>query len=99
MPLYRYRALADGGKPVKGVIEADSFTMAKERLRREQVVVISLDIEKEKSRHLTSDQLLSFTRELTQLLKAGLPLYESLMTIEEKYRSHRCHSLFLDLCD
>ncbi len=99
MPLYRYKALAEGGKQVKGVIEADSFAVAKERLRKEQIVVISLDAEKEKPRHLTSAQLLSFTRELTQLLKAGLPLYESLVTIEEKYRTHRCHGLFLDLCD
>src|SRR5438105_3389227 len=43
--------------------------------------------------------LITFTRELGQLLRSGLPLYESLLTIEEKYRSHKCHVMFLDLCD
>lgn len=99
MPLYRYKALDQGGKAIKGVIEADSFIMAKERLRKEQIVVIALDTEKEKQRHLSMAESLAFTRELAQLLKAGLPLYESLVTIEEKYRSHRHHALFLDLCD
>ncbi|MBS0615180.1 MAG: type II secretion system F family protein [Verrucomicrobia bacterium] len=99
MPLYRYKALNDLGKSIKGVIEADSFAVAKERLRKEQIVVVSLDAEKEKEHRLSSAQLLSFTRELTQLLKAGLPLYESLLTIEEKYRGNRAHPLFLDLCD
>ena len=43
--------------------------------------------------------LIAFTRDLAQLLQAGLPLYESLVTIEEKHRGARYHAIFLGLCD
>ena len=56
-------------------------------------------LENKKEISLNSAMLLAFTRELSQLLGSGLPLYESLLTIEEKYRRHRTHPLFLDLCD
>ena len=101
MPLYRYSAVGSDGKTIKGVIDADSLFVAKERLRKQQILVITLFHLKNKQDQLTLSPtlLLSFTRELAQLLKAGLPLYESLLTIEEKYRRHKAHSLFLDLCD
>lgn len=100
MPLFRYRALTETGKKINGIIDADSFALAKDRLKKEKVLVTKLaSIEHKKEISLSSQRLLAFTRELGQLLGAGLPLYESLLTIEEKYRRHRPHSLFLDLCD
>ncbi len=101
MALFRYKALNDMGKKVVGVIDADSLALAQERLLREQVMVTDLTLleKKEDKIVLSPPLLLNFTRELSQLLRAGLPLYESLLTIEEKYRRHRTHPLFLDLCD
>lgn len=100
MPLFRYRALTDRGKKISGVIDADSFELAKERLRRDRILVTELDtVQSRKEVVLTPQMLLTFTRELGQLLAAGLPLYESLLTVEEKYRKTRSHALFLDLCD
>jgi general secretion pathway protein F len=101
MPLFRYRALTEQGKKIGGVIDADSYVIAKEKLRKGQIMVTDLEALKEKRREATfsTSLLLSFTRELAQLLRAGLPLYESLVTIEEKYRRHKAHSLLLDLCD
>src|SRR5579871_2142712 len=101
MPLYRYRAITVEGKNLKGVIDADSLISAKERLRKQQFFVTDVSAVKntEKQLILPAATLLSFTKELAQLLKAGLPLYESLLTIEEKYQRHPCHRLFLDLCD
>jgi general secretion pathway protein F len=101
VPLFKYRALAADGKKVSGVIDADSFTSAKERLRRDQVMVVDLSLidQAQKKLQLEPSLVLAFTRELTQLLRAGLPLYESLLTIEEKYRKHPSHPVFLDLCD
>ncbi len=89
------------GKGLKGVIDADSLLVAKERLRKQQILVTHVEpiSSSEKRLVLPKPLLLAFTRELAQLLKAGLPLYESLLTIEEKYRRHQHHSLFLDLCD
>lgn len=101
MPLYRYRALTEVGKRVHGVIDADTLLLAKERLRREKILVTALEILKDrgKEHRLDHSMLLAFTRELEQLLNAGLPLYEGLLTIEEKYRRHRAHPLLLSLCD
>jgi general secretion pathway protein F/type IV pilus assembly protein PilC len=101
MPLYRYNAISPNGKAIKGVIDADSLLVAKDRLRKQQILVttvIPLQTKRDQL-SLSPNLLLAFTRELAQLLKAGLPLYESLMTIEEKYRRHKAHSLLLDLCD
>lgn len=101
MPLFRYRALATDGKAFNGVIDADSLNVAKERLRKQQMLVTHVELLKSSSQEimLPSHLLLMFTRELSQLLSAGLPLYESLVTIEEKYRRHKSHPLLLDLCD
>ena len=62
------------------------------------VKIFSLS-EKTKQSRLSDQLLVSFTRDLAQLLRAGLPLYESLVAIEEKYKTHKAHALFLDLCD
>lgn len=101
MPLFSYQAITAEGRTLKGVIDADSLMSAKERLRKQQILVTALHTLKGKENPLALSPtlLLGFTRELAQLLKAGLPLYESLQTIEEKYSSHKVHSLFLDLCD
>src|SRR3984957_5238301 len=101
MPLYRYSAVGAEGKKVKGVIDADSLPVAKERLRKQQILVTTVSPLQNEGRRLSLPpaQLLSFTQELSRLLKAGLPLYESLLTIEEKYRRSKAHPLFLDLCD
>jgi general secretion pathway protein F len=101
MSLFRYQAINREGKSFHGVIEADSFSGAKEKLRKNQVYVTGVSaIEEQRDEVVLSPSLLlEFTRELAQLLRAGLPLYESLVTIEEKYRRHPKHPFFLDLCD
>lgn len=101
MPLFRYKALSAQGKTLKGVIDADSLLAAKERLRREQLLVTEVEVQKEgqKERTLPQAFLLAFTQELAHLLRAGLPLYDSLQTIEEKYRRHKAHPVLLDLAD
>lgn len=101
MPLFEYKAINREGKRVKGMIDADSLQFAKERLHKESFQLLHLcpSSEKNKTLHLPPPLLLAFTRELHQLLKAGLPLYESLLTIEEKYRKHKTHPFFLDACD
>lgn len=100
MPLFRYRAIITNGKEIKGTIDADCLETAKEKLRKQQFLITSLTHlqDKQKEPVLTTSLLLIFTKELSQLLKAGLPLYESLLTMEEKYIRHKAHSLFLDLC-
>jgi type II secretory pathway component PulF len=42
MALFRYHAVGAAGKTIKGVIDADSLLAAKERLRKQQVMVTSV---------------------------------------------------------
>ncbi len=99
MPTFKYKAIAPAGEAVQGVIHADSLEMAKEHLRREKLIVTKLFIaaHKEKQKVLNYETRLSFTRDMAQLLKAGLPVYESLITVEEKFKTHPSHSLFTDI--
>jgi general secretion pathway protein F len=101
MSLFRYRAVSKKGEKVLGVIDADSFSMAKEKLGRQDVYITDLSMVEKDQKEIILDAglLLAFTREIGQLLRAGLPLYECLATIEEKHQGAKVHPLFLDLCD
>lgn len=101
MPLFRYQALSADGRKMNGVVEADSLSVAKERLRGRQIFVTELSLARGTRviPQLKSPRRLAFTRELAQMLKAGLPLYDAMITIEEKYRRDPGHPLLLDIID
>lgn len=88
------------GKKTNGFINADSYELAKSRLRKDNIFVTSVtECEEVAHTELTDAQRLQFTRDCASLLRSGLPLYESLVTIEEKYAKTKVHSIFLDVCD
>ncbi len=101
MALYQYQCVTPSGKKEEGIINADTYDLAKEKLFRQKILVTKLReyTGSKRAAVLSKAELLHFTRDLSQFLRSGLPLYESLVAIEEKYRSHKNHSLFLDLCD
>ena len=101
MALYQYTALSPNGRAKMGLINAESIEVAKECLRKEQILVTQLKSYSKKGRDLTLSpaQLVGFTRDLHVLLRAGLPLYDALVTLEEKYRRTKLHPIFLNLCD
>ncbi len=100
MPLYEYRAVDSDGKRCKGVVDADSELLAREKLQRQKHLLLRLRaVGAQRSKRAMSSKLkLAFTRELAQLLQAGLPLYESLVTIEEKYQKQKAHPFFVQVC-
>lgn len=101
MALYQYTALSKDGRKLVGMVNADSIELAKERLRKDDVLVTKVATYKKKGEDVTipSSLLLGFTRDLHVLLRASLPLYDALLTLEEKYRRTKLHPIFLDLCD
>src|SRR5262245_27480903 len=98
MPLYKYQALTETGKKIAGVIDADSLGDAKIKLRNDQVLVTDLFLfeKKKKESRLPIPFLIDFTQMLGQLLSAGIPLYDSLVIIEEKYHHHKFQPLLID---
>lgn len=101
MPLFQYEALSEKGKKFSATVDADNLLEAKLKLIRRQVAVLRINIanEKQSKNHLSKSELLYLTREIARLLQAGLPLFETLSALEEKYRNQKPHRLLLDLCD
>ncbi len=101
MGLFRYEALQSSGKTFTGTIDADHLQDAKAKLHRREILVISLV---PLSHHqigcsLSRQEVMNLTREISRLLQAGLPLFEVLTALEEKYKGQKAHQLLLDLCD
>lgn len=101
MPLYQYQYVDSQGKRRSGVIEAQADREAKEKLREQGVLVTQLQIKTKvnKKQNLKGDNLLAFTVQLSQLINAGVPLYESLIAIEEQARGESYHRIVLSLCE
>lgn len=101
MPIYHYQALDSKGKKIKGHLEAHSEKEAKEYLREQGSMLTKLTL-KEKitaKQQLKGENLVTFTVQLSQLVNAGVPLYESLVAIEEQYRQEPYHHIILFLCE
>ncbi|MEM7174402.1 MAG: type II secretion system F family protein [Chlamydiota bacterium] len=101
MALFRYWALTPQGKRSVGIVNADSMELAKEMLRNQQILVTRVAAyEAKKSRlSFSASLLLDFTRGMATLLKAGLPLYETLQILKEKHRQSKLYTLFLNLSE
>lgn len=101
MPLYHYQALDGTGKKRNGIIEAHSEREAKVLLREQNLMVMQLGIKTKVSRgeNLRGENLLTFTMQMSQLMSAGVPLYESLATLEAQYRNDSFHRVILSLCE
>lgn len=101
MPLYQYQYVDGQGKRKSGLIEAQGDREAKTKLREQGFLITHLAVKtKINSRqNLKGDQLVAFTVQLSQLLNAGIPLYESLVAIEEQVRGESYHRIVLSLCE
>lgn len=101
MPLFQYEMISSVGKKEKKTLSADCIETAKELLRKQNFLVtkISPISRKNVSIKLSLEQKMNFVRQLSQLLKSGIPLYDSLKIIEEKFNHTKYHFLFVDLCD
>lgn len=101
MPLYQYQYVDSQGKKRTGLVEAQSDKDARARLRGQGILVIRLDAKTKiaSRQNLKGDSLMAFTVQLSQLINAGVPLYESLVAIEEQMRGEPPHRILLSLCE
>jgi len=94
VPAFRYEAVDAGGKPQKGVVNADSARAARAELREQGLLPLELEAisgqQDGASRRfafgekLTAVELALFTRQLASLLEAGLPLEQALTALLEQ---------------
>ncbi len=101
MPVYHYQALGLNGKKIKGHLEAHNEREAKDLLREQGSMVTKLKIKENVTgkQQLKGENLVTFTVQLAQLCSAGVPLYESLIAIEEQYRQEPFHHIILRLSE
>lgn len=105
MVLYYYEAVDHFGKKTNQVIDAPNEIEAKERLRKQKVMVLNFSTKKkkeffsQKKAELKGQALVTFTTQLAELLKANLPLYESLVSLEEEYAGDKCHHILASICE
>ncbi len=99
MPVYTYKGLTAQGRPVSGVLDAESPASARLSLRRSGVFPTAIDEEISRRSQPATDvataasslfervpvqELALFTRQLATLTGAGLPLIECLETLGEQ---------------
>jgi general secretion pathway protein F len=94
VPIYEYLALDNGGRKIKGVVDAASAVAARQKLRDSSIFPVELNETGSKSRDKTPqagmgslfgkvrlNDVSIMTRQLSTLLSAGLPLVPSLATL------------------
>ncbi len=101
MPMFVYKCLNASGKAVKGSRDADSEKALRAQLRKEGLFLQEVRLSSEKGKGLQREVEISFlnkvspmaiavfTRQLATLLKAGVPLTESLAAIGDQLQSDR----------
>ena len=95
MPLYEYRGLSRDGKNVRGTIDVDSSRSARIRLKNKGVFITSLKDKskwgdknknkiKKKAQTVSAQDLANLTRQLSTLMKANVPLVDSLGAVADQ---------------
>jgi len=95
-----YEALTVDGKRKRGEIEADHIEIAKQKLKREGKYLISLEESRDKRRErsfffafrsfgVKKSLPIKLARQLSSLLKGGVPLYQALVIVGNQTKSEK----------
>jgi len=85
MAYYAYKQLTESGECIEGTLESVSLQEARYALLERGGVVLELKEKKgSKIPPLTFKERIDFTHHMQLLLSAGLPIYESLLSLQEK---------------
>jgi general secretion pathway protein F len=107
MPAYAFEALDSLGQTRKGTLEADSERSARQQLRQQELVALSIQPVKQQSKGLQTviweskvfslTQLAVWTRQLAGLVAAGLPLERALNALSDEAQTPRQRDLVAHL--
>jgi general secretion pathway protein F len=104
---FEYTALDAGGKEQSGILEGDTPRHIRQMLRERQLlpVVVNEIAQKEATRQqsksfslgrrVSAGDLSLFTRQLATLVRAGLPLEESLLAVSQQTEKPRIQSIVM----
>lgn len=109
MALFEYRGLNQTGKNVRGTVEADNSKAARMRLKKDGIFVMDLKdkskVEKKargnkastSGRGIGVADLSTMTRQLATLLKANVPLVDSLGAVADQVENRALSEIVSDL--
>jgi general secretion pathway protein F len=105
MGAFEYTALDNGGKERKGILEGDTPRHIRQLLREKQLLPVTVNEVAQKeakrqrsfslARRVSNGDLCLFTRQLATLVRAGLPLEESLLAVSQQTEKPRVQSIIL----
>ena len=105
MGAFEYTALDTGGRERKGVLEGDTPRQVRQLLRERQLLPVSVtevarkEATQQRSfslvRRVSAGDLSLFTRQLATLVRAGLPLEESLLAVSQQTERARMQSIII----
>jgi general secretion pathway protein F len=106
MGAFEYVALDTGGRERKGLLEGDTARQVRQLLREKQLLPVTVTevaqkeaTEQKKSfslaRRVSAADLSLFTRQLATLVRAGLPLEESLLAVSQQTEKPRVQSIVI----
>jgi general secretion pathway protein F len=106
MGAFEYTALDTAGRSRKGVIEGDTARHVRSLLRERQLLPVTIEEVAEFSRQkrrgsfglrrgVSAGDLSLLTRQLSTLVRAGLPLEEALLAVSEQTEKPRIQSIVL----
>ncbi len=110
MPIFEYEALARSGKKVKGVMDADTPSAARRKIREQDMFptgireTVSTASDKEPSRGIALGRVsyrdvAMMTRQLAVLLQAGMPVVDSLTALLNETSKPRLKQAIFDVRD
>ncbi len=111
MTAFKYKALTDAGKEVKGILEADNDKHLRQQLRQQSLWLVAADIATDKAGtadsgesqtarrgvSLNSGDLVLLTQQLAVLLESGLPLVEALDVVAKQSDNANVEWLLRDI--
>ncbi|MGB9331256.1 MAG: type II secretion system inner membrane protein GspF [Steroidobacteraceae bacterium] len=105
MGAFEYTALDAGGHERKGILEGDTPRHIRQLLREQQLLPVTIaevaqrEAKRQRSfslmRRVSPSDLALFTRQLATLVRAGLPLEESLLAVSQQTEKPRVQSIVL----
>jgi general secretion pathway protein F len=105
MGAFEYTALDAGGRERTGILEGDTPRHIRQLLRERQLLPVTVsevaqkEATRQKSfsltRRVSAADLSLFTRQLATLVRAGLPLEESLLAVSQQTEKPRVQSIIL----
>lgn len=97
MPRYQYTATSETNKTTTGSLDANDEASVIEALKKQNLRPLSVTLERKKSKlslsgllggnKVKSDDLVIFTRQLSAMVSAGVPLLRSLSSLEQHSES------------